>query len=349
MTFSYVLTIIDFGSSWIDGKVFCAILIQSGFLQDYDWAEICQMSVESRLRVAFETAELRLKVPSILDIDDLLLEPDSKSIQLYVSYLYKAVGTQIDMRTSVDAIQAVIKLRDRAARSKNMEKVDETIALIKGEIDELSQLEQAIAKTTLDRAEKDRDAIEAKKTKVESLKLIVNDFQRNYKNDSIERLVQVFAQLRTVVGLFWLVQKYNWWINVNYHLVRMADICRPTMISQVLSSIETKLQNIIIELKQDCLRKWQDECSSHEDLLNSIAAKQIPFEPEETNTLLDMLSQCNSALLDMLGRLPSETDLSNDQVESVTESINLGKSKVEVNQWANLCATWFAAKKYKLV
>merc|ERR1712242_142163 len=61
VTFSYVLTIIDFGSSWIDGKVFCAILIQSGFLQDYDWAEICQMSVESRLRVAFETAELRLK------------------------------------------------------------------------------------------------------------------------------------------------------------------------------------------------------------------------------------------------------------------------------------------------
>ena len=116
----------------------------------------------------------------------------------------------------------------------------------------------------------------------------------------------------------------------------MADIYRPTMISQVLSSIETKLQNIIIELKQDCLRKWQDECNSHEDLLNSIAAKQIPFASEETITLLEMLNQCNSALLDMLARLPSETNISNEQVESVTDSINLGKFKVKVNQWANL-------------
>ena len=124
----------------------------------------------------------------------------------------------------------------------------------------------------------------------------------------------------------------------------MADICRPTMISQVLSSIETKLQNIIIELKQDCLRKWQDECNIHEDLLNSIAAKQIPFASEETITLLEMLNQCNSALLDMLARLPSETDISNEQVESVTDSINLGKSNVEVNQWANLCDLIFCQK-----
>ena len=90
ITFNYILPIIDFSSSWVDGRVFCAILIQTGYLEDYVWSEICDMSEETRLQLAFEMAEQRLEVPEILDVHDLLTSPDSKSVQLYVSYLYKA-------------------------------------------------------------------------------------------------------------------------------------------------------------------------------------------------------------------------------------------------------------------
>ena len=199
ITYSYVLPILDFSSSWIDGRVFCAILIQSGSLHDYDWAEICAMSVEARLRIAFETAELRLNVPPILDVDDLLIEPDSKSIQLYVSYLYKAIGSEVvDMRTAVDAIQAVVRLRDRAARQKNMEKLTEITSLIQASIEDFYELEQKIEKTTLDQAKKDRALVEEKKAQVAKFKLVVNDFQRNYKNESIEQVVTVFEKLRNL-------------------------------------------------------------------------------------------------------------------------------------------------------
>lgn len=194
-----MLPILDFSSSWIDGRVFCAILIQSGSLHDYDWTEICEMTVESRLRIAFETAEIRLNVPPILDVDDLLLEPDSKSIQLYVSYLYKAVGSEVvDMRASVDAIQAVVRLRDRVARKKNMEKLTEITNIIKAAIEELYELELKIEKTTLDQAKKDQALIEEKRAHVAKFKLVVNDFQRNYKNESIEQLVAVFEKLRNL-------------------------------------------------------------------------------------------------------------------------------------------------------
>ena len=99
ITFNYILPIIDFSSSWVDGRVFCAILIRTGYLEDYAWSEICDMSEETRLQLAFEMAEQRLQVPAILDVHDLLISPDSKSVQLYVSYLYKATGFTTKLKT----------------------------------------------------------------------------------------------------------------------------------------------------------------------------------------------------------------------------------------------------------
>ena len=102
------------------------------------------------------------------------------------------------MRASVDAIQAVIRLRDRVARKKNMEKLTEITNIIKAATEELYELELKIEKTTLDQAKKDQALIEEKSAHVAKFKLVVNDFQRNYKNESIEQLVAVFEKLRNL-------------------------------------------------------------------------------------------------------------------------------------------------------
>ena len=108
------------------------------------------MTPEARLRVAFETAQDQLKVPPILDVDDLLLEPDSKSIQLYVSYLYKAIDRpELSMKSAGDAIQAVIKLRDKVTRKKNMEKLEETATQVKAMIEEFDEIENKITGSTI--------------------------------------------------------------------------------------------------------------------------------------------------------------------------------------------------------
>ena len=48
------------------------------------------------------------------------------------------------------------------------------------------------------KAKKDQALIDEKSAHVAKFKLVVNDFQRNYKNESIEQLVAVFEKLRNL-------------------------------------------------------------------------------------------------------------------------------------------------------
>ena len=50
-----------------------------------------------------------------------MLNPESKSIQLYVSYLYKELGAKstMDMQSTTQAIQAVIRMRDMMQVAKD--------------------------------------------------------------------------------------------------------------------------------------------------------------------------------------------------------------------------------------
>lgn len=117
--YDYVLTITDFSTSWVDGLVFCAILMEYRYIK-VTWQEIKNMEIEDRLKLAFGIAETELRVPAILDVDDVMLNPESKSIQLYVSYLYKELGakTTMDMQSTTQAIQAVIRMRDMMQAAK---------------------------------------------------------------------------------------------------------------------------------------------------------------------------------------------------------------------------------------
>ena len=120
ITYDYVLTITDFSTSWVDGLVFCAILIEYRYIK-VTWQEIKNMEIEDRLKLAFGIAETELNVPAILDVDDVMLNPESKSIQLYVSYLYKELGAKstMDMQSTTQAIQAVIRMRDMMQVAKD--------------------------------------------------------------------------------------------------------------------------------------------------------------------------------------------------------------------------------------
>ena len=60
-TYDYVLTITDFSTSWVDGLVFCAILIEYCYIK-VTWQEIKNMEIEDRLKLAFGIAETELKV-----------------------------------------------------------------------------------------------------------------------------------------------------------------------------------------------------------------------------------------------------------------------------------------------
>ena len=115
-----MLTITDFSTSWVDGLVFCAILIEYRYIK-VTWQEIKNMEIEDRLKLAFGIAETELSVPAILDVDDVMLNPESKSIQLYVSYLYKELGAKstMDMQSTTQAIQAVIRMRDMMQAAKD--------------------------------------------------------------------------------------------------------------------------------------------------------------------------------------------------------------------------------------
>lgn len=91
--FNRVLPLYNFSSCWSDGKIFCAILCYYKIIT-HSWDVLLEMSMENRLQLAFEAADEQLGITPIVDVDDIIIKPDSKCIQLYVSYWYTKLSVQ---------------------------------------------------------------------------------------------------------------------------------------------------------------------------------------------------------------------------------------------------------------
>lgn len=78
----------NFEQSFADGHIFAA-LMHDLFPAELSLAEAAAQAPAERLGGAFEVAQ-RHGVLSLLDPDDVVKHPETKSITLYVSSLYKA-------------------------------------------------------------------------------------------------------------------------------------------------------------------------------------------------------------------------------------------------------------------
>lgn len=110
VTFDRVLPVFNFSSCWSDGKIFCAILCYYQII-DHAWAVILDMTKEDRLQLAFNSAEKKLGITPIVDVDDIIVKPDAKCVQLYVSYWYSKLSIQgnDDTQISGAAFKTVVQ------------------------------------------------------------------------------------------------------------------------------------------------------------------------------------------------------------------------------------------------
>ncbi|VDM15794.1 unnamed protein product [Hydatigera taeniaeformis] len=83
------LQIKDFGSSWRDGRAFCA-LVHSIEAEGLDLGKIRPNDNKANLKLAFDAAEQRLGIPQLLDAEDVDVDnPDERSIMTYVAQFLK--------------------------------------------------------------------------------------------------------------------------------------------------------------------------------------------------------------------------------------------------------------------
>jgi len=78
------VNITNLHTSWKDGRAFCALIdaLQPGLID----MKTLSSKPEENLQLAFQTAQDKLQIPSLLDIEDLLIDkPDQFSIVTYLS------------------------------------------------------------------------------------------------------------------------------------------------------------------------------------------------------------------------------------------------------------------------
>ena len=101
--------------------------------------------------------------------------------------------------------------------------------------------------------------------------------------------------------------------------------------SQLLSSIERKIECIIVDLNHECYQQWLSDIASHENRINEIASLMIPFNPEkpfdtvDLEYLIERLNVVNEALSLMENQVESDSGLLSELVGPVTDNIALGK------------------------
>ena len=101
--------------------------------------------------------------------------------------------------------------------------------------------------------------------------------------------------------------------------------------SQLLSSIERKIQCIITDLEQECYQQWLSDIASHENKINEIASMMIPFNPgtpfdtEDLEYLIGRLNVVKDALSTMQTQVASDSGLPSELIGPVTDNIALGK------------------------
>lgn len=79
----------NFSSSWADGLAFCA-LIHCFFPEAFDFNSLTPQNRRKNFSIAFSTAERFANIPSILDVEDMVVMPipDWKSVFTYLQSFY---------------------------------------------------------------------------------------------------------------------------------------------------------------------------------------------------------------------------------------------------------------------
>ena len=203
VTYEYVLTITNFSWSWQNGEVFAAILIESGHLST-SWSDIKAMKVTDRLELVFSTAERELNVDQILDIDDMLENPDSNSIQLYVSHLYKKLPDLLKEKKQdgsagwKTAIKSILAFRtpNHDDLASKIHEISQKLSSLRIELESVEEYASDI--TTRVAAEEKLEILSGKGGELNELKLEINDLKRNNSKDEILKIENVTQQLRNV-------------------------------------------------------------------------------------------------------------------------------------------------------
>ena len=93
----YGIKINNFSRSWKSGKAFCAIVYSAcPSVSKLRPEKTKTMKAAQRLKLAFDTAHIRLGVEPILEPEDItdLPRPDEKCVVLYVSMLHRAITSR---------------------------------------------------------------------------------------------------------------------------------------------------------------------------------------------------------------------------------------------------------------
>ncbi|VDP64033.1 unnamed protein product [Schistosoma mattheei] len=102
------IRVTDFGSSWRDGKAFCALVhnINPSLI---DMGEVMHRKNRENLEFAFNVAEQRLGVPKLLDPEDVDVDkPDERSI---ITYIKSRSGSRRSSTNSSEKLQSQQKLK----------------------------------------------------------------------------------------------------------------------------------------------------------------------------------------------------------------------------------------------
>ena len=155
-----------------------------------------EFSSKERLKLSFTAAEEHLDVKAILDVDDMVSNPDAKSVQLYVSYLYnKLKHEQIDGNRLETEIAMQIEKRNigiqNSINQKNA-KIEALIVEFEGIFEYLPDIQP------LELAREKKEIVDAKFTEVEEARNYVNDVKINYPNFADET-VRLFDTLRYII------------------------------------------------------------------------------------------------------------------------------------------------------
>lgn len=99
--------IVDFQQSWQNGWAFIA-LVHSFRPESLNIDGLRRRENRELLAIAFDTAYQQLLIPKILDIDDVINEPDENSILTYVSFFYNLHSRTKNSETNVKRIQYLL-------------------------------------------------------------------------------------------------------------------------------------------------------------------------------------------------------------------------------------------------